>query len=165
MVALAEAVGPCGAIIGIDLSERMLHRSAALLARAESRGATTLVCADAACVPLPAGWADKILMTFTLELFDTPEIPLVLGECLRILRPGGRLAVASLSRPAKPRQSVRIYEWAHRRFPSFATCRPIHVEAALTGAGFTIKEVARVVAVLPIEIVIAEHPTPRSATK
>lgn len=157
LAALAEAVGPSGTVVGVDLSEHMLHRTAGLLERRRSPDATALVCGDAVSLPLADGWADKILMTFTLELFDTPEIPVVLGECLRILRPGGRLAVASLSRPANRWRSVQVYEWVHRRFPSFATCRPIHVEAGLARAGFAIRDVARVVAVLPIEMVLAER--------
>ncbi|MBA7635754.1 hypothetical protein ES703_43358 [subsurface metagenome] len=95
-------------------------------------------------------------MSFTLELFDTPEIPKVLEEVKRVLKPAGRLGVVSMSRGYGESTLLRLYEWAHKKLPKYVDCRPIYVERALIDAGYKIqsKEKARLMG-LPLEITIA----------
>jgi ubiquinone/menaquinone biosynthesis C-methylase UbiE len=112
------------------------------------------VCGDGARLPVKALSVDILLMCFTLELFDTPEIPLVLAECRRVLRLGGRFCVVSLSRePAE--WPVRLYEWFHECWPSAVDCRPVYVRQALEEAGFKVINFRReVMWGLPVEIVL-----------
>ena len=118
LVALARAVGHVGRIVGLDLSPRMIRLAAARLRRAGLADRAKLVVADASAIPFVDASFDAAFMSFALELFDTPEIPLVLAECRRVLRQGGRIGVVSLSRAAPVRWPTRLYERLHDRFPS-----------------------------------------------
>jgi ubiquinone/menaquinone biosynthesis C-methylase UbiE len=143
LLALARAVGPAGRVAGVDLSPGMLRRAATRLARAGLDRKVPLVCADAAHLPLPPSSFDAAFLSFTLELFDAADIPLVLGECRRVLRPSGRLCVVSLASEGGSRRMLRLYNWAHARFPAWIDCRPILPADLLQAASYYIQEVIR----------------------
>ena len=46
---------------------------------------------DVSCVPLPDGEADEVLSVHILEHFYEWEVPIVLAEWARLLKPGGML--------------------------------------------------------------------------
>ena len=156
ILALAQAVGDKRKVYGIDISEGMCNIS---LSRMEKSGLSERVelhCGDATKLPFKADCFDAVFMSFALELFDTSEIPIVLDECRRVLRSDGRICVVAMSKKAKDGMMVKLYEWFHRRFPSFVDCRPIYVRDALEQAGFRVQDVSRMsMWGLPVEIVLA----------
>jgi demethylmenaquinone methyltransferase/2-methoxy-6-polyprenyl-1,4-benzoquinol methylase len=157
LAALARAVGKTGCVQALDLSPGMLAVSRARLAKASDDAAVCLTCGDALRLPYPAGAFDAVFSSFNLELFDTPEIPQVLEECRRVLRPGGRISVVSLSKASKSQAMIKLYEWSHDRFPAFVDCRPIYVQPALEQASFHIQAVkCMLMWGLPVEIVLAQ---------
>jgi demethylmenaquinone methyltransferase/2-methoxy-6-polyprenyl-1,4-benzoquinol methylase len=158
LVSLAGAVGPNGGVIGVDISDGML---AIARARLENEGLSDRVelhLGDAARLDfIESGTLDGVFMSFTLELFDNPEIPRVLQECHRILKPGGRLAVVSMSRTNPPGVAVRMYEWFHEKVPNYADCRPIFARQSIEGSGFSIQDVSvSSLWGLPVEIVLGK---------
>ena len=136
LAALAQSVGPEGGVVGVDIAPAMLRRAARRLERAATLGRAELCACDALHVPLGDATCDAAYLSFTLELFDTPEIPLVLAECRRVLRPGGRIAVVALAR--EDTRATRLYERLHDLFPATLDCRPIHPAAAVAAAGFAV---------------------------
>jgi len=139
LVSLAKAVGPGGKVFGLDLSDQMLMVAKANLAQSKLLERARLRRGDAAQLPYADGSLDAVFMSFTLELFDTPEIPRVLRECKRVLRPGGRIVVVGMSKDAKHDPLLGVFEWTHQHFPNFLDCRPIYVREALEKAGFKIE--------------------------
>ena len=153
---IARSVGEGGRVYGIDISSGMIAVTRRKLDNAGLKGRVHLMQGDAENLPYSDSAFNAVFMSYTLELFDTPEIPRVLEEVQRVLRPGGRLAVASLSRENGGSAMLRLYEWAHTRWPKHADCRPIYVEQSLSDAGFKIekKEIVKKYG-LPNEIVVA----------
>jgi ubiquinone/menaquinone biosynthesis C-methylase UbiE len=152
--ALVQIAQAAGRAYGLDLSGGMLAVAREHIAKGGPAGPVHLVQGDAAHLPYAADSMDAVFMSFTLELFDTPEIPVVLAECRRVLRPSGRLGVVALAQADNP--AVRLYEWAHRRFPRAVDCRPIHAGAALQAAGFQVAAHEQgTMWGLPVEIAVA----------
>ncbi len=156
LMALSRAVGPGGIVYGLDLSERMVRLARRNLKEAGLIESVRLRCGDAAELPYAAETMDGVFMSFTLELFDTPEIPRVLKECLRVLRSGGRIVVVAMSREGEHEPFVGVFEWAHKHFPNFIDCRPIYARRSLEDAGFKIRNSLTKRMWIPVEIVLAE---------
>jgi len=157
---IVQSVGETGEACGIDISAGMLEVTKRRLRKSQLIDRVGLCHGDAAKLPYSDNAFDAVFMSFTLELFDTPEISKVLEEIKRILRPTGRLGIASMSRETGKSAPLRLYEWAHRKWPRYVDCRPIYLEESLIDAGYRIrsKEMTRM-AGLPIVIIVAAKAT------
>jgi ubiquinone/menaquinone biosynthesis C-methylase UbiE len=154
VIEFAQLVGQSGKVVGIDIAMGMLDVTRKKLQKLGLLSRVELVCKDAVHLPFQDNFYDKVFMSFTLELFDTPEIPIMLSECFRVLKKDGRIGVVSLSKK-NSNVMVRIYEWLHGLFPRMLDCRPIYVKEALQNAGFkTIDASIIFMWGLPVEIVV-----------
>lgn len=125
----AEAVGPGGLAVGVDFSEAMLAR--ARVTNAHPRAA--YLRGDGHHLPFPDGSVDAINCYAALYLIPDPWG--VVEEMIRVLRPGGRLAImASVASPRawlRPAQAAVLGRTGLRMFD-----RAEFVDR-LAGAGFT----------------------------
>lgn len=157
LVALAQAVGPFGLVVGLDLSPGMLAKARQKVLRAGLAQPVRFLCADGANLPLKGCCVGAVFVSFTLELFDTPEIRVVLDECWRVLRPDGRICVVSLAQNGGSRAMLNLYERAHELLPAWFDCRPILPEIALQESGFQIRETIQgSMWGLPVQTVLGE---------
>jgi demethylmenaquinone methyltransferase/2-methoxy-6-polyprenyl-1,4-benzoquinol methylase len=153
---IAQRTAPGGHVYGIDISPGMLEVATSKARREDLTRRVELRLGDGADLPYDQGVFDAVFMGFTLELFDTPEIPVVLGECRRVLRAGGRIAVVAMSLRGERAWPVRLYEWFHENMGWLVDCRPIDAQGELMRAGFEVYEaVVGSMWRLPVEIVAA----------
>ena len=85
---LAHAVGRAGLVIASDISEPMLFRAA----RAVPDAQVAFMRADAMDLPLREDTVDAVCCSLCLHL--VPDLETAVAEIVRVLRPGGRLAIA-----------------------------------------------------------------------
>lgn len=136
---IANFVGENGKAHGIDVTPQMLELTRKRLKKAGFMDRVELYEGDARRMPYQNGKFDAVYMASTLELFDTPDIPVVLNEVKRVLKPSGRLGVASLTKEGREGSLfIRFYEWLHQKVPKYANCRPIYVEKLLEDAGYQV---------------------------
>ncbi len=101
----AEAVGPNGFVIGVDLSARLLDRARA---KARARGLTNIEfrLADMTSLGYPNGRFDAVVSVFSI--FFVPDMEGLVRELWRMVRVGGKLAVTTWG--------PRIFEPAYSRW-------------------------------------------------
>jgi demethylmenaquinone methyltransferase/2-methoxy-6-polyprenyl-1,4-benzoquinol methylase len=156
ILAMADDVGESGNVYAIDISDGMHAITQERVEQAGQSDRVELYVGDVMEMDFEANGFDAIFMSFTLELFDTPEIPVLLEKCRCALRSGGRICVVSLAKSGGSNLMVRIYEWFHEVMPRYADCRPIFVRKSLEQAGLKVSEVRSMrMWGIPVEIVLA----------
>ena len=156
LVELCHQAGERGKVHALDLSPGMLGKSQVRLAKAGMGQRVSLLEGDGLTLPYKSGSFNAVFLSFTLELFDTPEIPLVLAECQRVLQIGGRLGVVAMLKSEPQGWIERLYEWFHLHVPTYVDCRPIDAHRLIQEAGFSIEKCrVRSMWGLPVEILVA----------
>jgi ubiquinone/menaquinone biosynthesis C-methylase UbiE len=127
-------LNPDGRNEGLDISEAMLARAEK---RLSANGNYKLVFGDAAALPYADGIFDVLINNYMLDLLPPEDYPAILEEFRRVLKPAGRLIIASMT--TGRRWYNAPWEIIARHAPFLlAGCRPIDAAGALGSAGFNI---------------------------
>ncbi len=141
-IPFAKAVGPGGHVTATDLSAALLA-VAEENARAEGVTNLTIHQADAESLPFPDTSFDTV--TCRCGLMFVPDHVKALGECRRVLKPGGRAVFAVWSTPEQPmfaatvgtlRKFVEIPPPEPGAPHAFKFAEPGTLRAAMNKAGF-----------------------------
>jgi len=161
---IAES-GPANAY-GLDVATGMLDVARQRLfdpleaPTASSLAAVPFFLADARHIPVPDASFDCLLNTYTFEVLATPDITPVLDECLRILKPGGRIAIVNLTDGEGP-DAAMTEDWKQRyqNDPEFfGGARPLHLQSMLEARGFSNVTRTYVGPHWPSEVLLAHRP-------
>ncbi len=95
-VPLARRVGPGGTVVCLDLQEAMLVKLRARLARPRNADVVNVETVRANAEKMPLGDASFDAVLLVEVLGEVPDKAAALRECLRVLRPGGLLAVTEM---------------------------------------------------------------------
>ena len=153
---IAKLIGPGGKVYGIDISPEMIEKTKKRLEKGGLANRAELCCGDATCLPFNESAFDAVFTSFTLEVFDTPEIPRALAQIKKVLKPGGRLGIVDMSKENGKSVFLKVYEWLHNKCPKYLGSRPIYAEQCLIDAGYQIKNKGKIkIFRLPAEIIVA----------
>lgn len=159
---LADLVGETGQVAGIDISSGMLTVAKRKLELKGLKTPLDLRVGDARQLPWEDRSFDAVYSSFTLELFPLQDIPLVLSECKRVLKPGGRIGIVSMATvPPGHHTSMleRAYVWMHRHFPHLVDCQPIEAARLVREAGYDILQVIDMeIWTMPVAAVVGRKP-------
>ena len=110
-VALALTRRTGAQITGIDVTEAMLRRGHARVARSGAADRVRLVVGEAERLPFPDNSFDALTFTYLLRYVADPAA--TLRELARVLRPGA--AIASLEFSVPPNRFWRFWWWLYTR--------------------------------------------------
>lgn len=155
---LTKHLSPSASYLGIDLSQTMINiaeqRISAYAERAQ------VVQSDGSMrFPLPNHSVDRVVCTYVLDLLSETDIRQAISEAYRVLMPGGKLCLVSLTYGVTFASRIVRALWTalfRLHAPLVGGCRPIRLDPLFNQYGWSI-EYCNVVTQfwVPSEVLIA----------
>ena len=153
---------PDGFTDGVDVTPAMLRRARRRAHRAPTNN-WRLQHGDAYALPFSENTFDLVFSSYVFDLFPQRDFAPLLRECARVLRPGGRLVLVTMTAPR--RWYERGWNLLYRLWPPLlGGCRGVRLAPVLEKAGFQNVRRRRVSQLtFPSEIVYGEVGTAKAA--
>jgi SAM-dependent methyltransferase len=149
---------PTATYLGLDASPVMIGLARRRVARFGARAEVRLTDGNPTC-DAAAGPCDRFVSTYVLDLLSEDDILAVISSARRLLRPGGLVALVSLTHggTAAARVVERAWMAVHSRSPWLVGgCRPLSLETYVCGPDWTVRHRARItVSGITSEVLVA----------
>ncbi|PWK06639.1 demethylmenaquinone methyltransferase [Tumebacillus permanentifrigoris] len=107
-ISLAQHVGPTGKVVGLDFSQEMLRYSYPKIEAAGVQKQTSMIHGNAMELPYEANTFHFATNGFALR--NVPDVPTVLSEMMRVVKPGGLVVSLELNKPVwKPFRALYFF--------------------------------------------------------
>ncbi len=160
-VEIAGRIGKETPFHGMDISTGMLALTEQRL-RENGFSQFILKEGNASQIPFPSNTFDVLYNGYMLDLIPEGEMPGILAEFKRVLKPGGRMILLNMSKANK--EVVLFREKLYWLLPSglvlylMGGCRPVMMEELTWQAGFQQVRRTFLTGKAPSEIVVASKP-------
>lgn len=138
LILAGHAVGPTGRVIGIDMTDAMIERGRANVARAGLSSVVEIRKGLIERLPVEDASVDWVISNCVISL--SPEKDRVFSEVARVLKPGGRMAISDI---VVDDRLAWLLKRLTRIAPSIAMARPEeHYLTTMRAAGLVDVEIA-----------------------
>ena len=150
------AAGDTGRAAGVDRSQGMIQRALRTRTRA------SFACADVKELPFAEASFDRVIAFMVLHELDAGQRLAALREAARVLKPGGKLAVAEYSADARGMRALLLKAFVKVFEPSSAAdiLRGLHFEAI--DSLFRVERMAEILRGL-VQVTVARKTEPATA--
>lgn len=136
ILAEISRINPTGLNAGIDISSGMLQKARARLKNASAK--VELKQASAFEISYHNGTFDLVMNGYMFDLMPVEEMPEILSEFRRVLKPTGRLVLMNMTEGERP--GSQLYQWIYQRSPALmGGCRGVKMAGLLAQSGFQVK--------------------------
>jgi demethylmenaquinone methyltransferase/2-methoxy-6-polyprenyl-1,4-benzoquinol methylase len=135
-VEIAKRLRKESSFYAIDLTKEMMERAQKKLQNNDLLGRVDFKVGDAKHLPFPEGMFDVVYNAYMFDLIGSSDMPEIIYEFKRVLKPGGTLVLVNMS---KDKKKKTLYEVLYERgLLSFASggCRPVFMKPLLEDAQF-----------------------------
>jgi len=130
---IEKNIQPGGITFGLDISPVMLRLT-------QERTRSPVLCADTRQIPILTDSIERVYAAYVLDMIPLIDIPGILLEFERILKPGGRVCIITLTEGVNRSSNIIVSLWKtlYEVSPiACGGCRPLKMQDALTKVGFT----------------------------
>jgi len=128
---LAKHLPPSASYLGIDISKTMIEIAGKRISPFADRARVEL--SDGCVVfPLPDHSVDRVVSTYVIDLLSETDIRKAISEAGRVLKPGGKVCLLSLTTGNTMTSRLVTSLWSalfRLQAPLVGGCRPIRIES------------------------------------